>query len=389
MIINPKPPQLKLPWQCLQIGLLLLPLLPTWGCLVTLFGVFLTWKYRLKAIIQNPINQGLGVVSLLLLITVIFAQDPLNALLGTGNFIPYFIVFAAFSELIQTPQQLRRLSWIFMLPVIPIIILGFGQQFLGWSGGEAIQGFLGWTLQLNGNPPGRMASVFMYANILAAYLLLVFTLAAGLWIEQLQIALKAKFNTKLKSLIVLGLILILTGTALIVTYSRNAWGLVVVITLAYSIYCGWRWLVGLIVSGIIAILGAAFAPFPINQGLRLIVPAYVWQRLTDQNFERPIETLRITQWQFAWNLTQQRPWMGWGFRSFTTLYEEKMQVWMGHPHNLFLMLTAEIGIPVTILFVGIIGWILTEFIHGLTSISIENSDRLILFSYGLAFGIYI
>jgi O-antigen ligase len=382
-------PRLKLCWQGLQWGVLLLPLLPTIGGIITVIGGIFTWKYRLRFMIKDPINQGLVILSLFLILTTIRAEDPLNALLGLGNFIPYFIVFAAFSELIQTCHQLRRLAWLIVIPAIPIIILGLGQQFLGWSGGETLQGLLGWTLPLNGNPPGRMCSVFMYANILAAYLLLVFTLGIGLLVEQFKIISKNHSSKKLKPFLFLCFTVALTGIGLIVTYSRNAWGLVILIVLAYAIYLGWRWLVGLILAGILAILGAAFAPSPINNGLRLIVPAYFWQRLTDQNFERPIETLRVTQWKFAWNLTQQRPWTGWGLRSFTPLYQDQMNVWMGHPHNLFLMLTAETGIPTTLLFVGMIGFILAKFTIVLTQQNFNPLDQLIFFSYGLGFVVYL
>jgi O-antigen ligase len=47
-----------------------------------------------------------------------------------------------------------------------------------------------------------------------------------------------------------------------------------------------------------------------------------------------------------------RPLTGWGLRNFTPLYQAKMNVWLGHPHNIFVMLLGEIGIPGTILFVG-------------------------------------
>ncbi len=375
-------------WQWIQWGILLLPLLPILGCILTLIGIFLSWKYRINIISKQPLNQALLILSVFLILTTIFAQNPVDASLGLGNFIPYFIVFVALSEIIQTPAQLRKLSWIIVIPSIPVIILGLGQQFLGWSGGEQLQSFLGWTLPLNGNPPGRMSSVFMYANILATYLLLVFTLAAGLLIEQLPIISNAKNLSYTRQFIFLIFVLILTGIALIVTYSRNAWGLVILIVLAYAIYLGWQWLIGLILSAILAVLGAAYAPSPLSNSLRLIVPAYFWQRLTDQNFERPIETLRVTQWKFAWNLTQQRPWTGWGLRSFTPLYQDKMNVWMGHPHNLFLMLTAEIGIPLTLLFVGIIGFILAKFTQILINVNLKKADQLILFSYGLTFTVY-
>ncbi|MGB3403386.1 MAG: O-antigen ligase family protein [Microcoleaceae cyanobacterium] len=370
-------------------GILLLPFLPTLGCIITLIGVFLIWKNHYNIMIKNPLNQSLLLLSGLLILTAIFSPNPLDALLGAGNFIPYFIVFAAFSEVLKTPTQLKQFSWIIITPAIPIILLGFGQQFLGWSGGEAFQSILGWTLPLNGNPPGRMCSVFMYANILAAYLLLVFTLSTALLIEQLYLIQQTKKKKNIKILIFLLMVFSLTGIALIVTKSRNAWGLVIFIILAYAIYLGWRGLVGLILSAILAVLGAAFAPSPINQSLRYIVPAYFWQRLTDQNFERPIETLRVTQWKFAWNLTQQRPWTGWGLRSFTPLYEAKMNVWMGHPHNIFLMLTAEIGIPITLFLIGIIGFILSQFTHKIITKNINQSAHLTLFSYGVAFAVYI
>ncbi|MGB3532455.1 MAG: O-antigen ligase family protein [Microcoleaceae cyanobacterium] len=375
-------------WQWIKKGIFLLPLLPNLGVILTLIGVFLSWKYRFKLIIKQPLNQALFILSGCLILTTILAQNPIEALLGLGNFIPYFIVFIALSEIIQTPTQLKQLSWIIIIPAIPIIILGLGQQFLGWSGGEQIQSILGWTLPLNGNPPGRMSSVFMYANILAAYLLLVFTLATGLLIEQLQIILKSKKIHSIKPFSFLILVFSLTAIALIITYSRNAWILVIFTIFIYAIYLSWKWLIGLILSAILAVLGAAFAPSPLSNSLRLIVPAYIWQRLTDQNFERPIETLRITQWKFAWNLTQQRPWTGWGLRSFTPIYEDKMNIWMGHPHNLFLMLTAETGLPITLFFIGIIGFILTKFAQTLITKNLKPADQLILFSYGLAFVVY-
>jgi O-antigen ligase len=75
---------------------------------------------------------------------------------------------------------------------------------------------------------------------------------------------------------------------------------------------------------------------------------------------RPTATLRTTQWEFAWSMTQQRPWTGWGLRNFTPLYEAQMQQWLGHPHSLILMLTAETGIPATLLLFGLVGWVLAR-----------------------------
>ncbi|MEQ8960302.1 MAG: O-antigen ligase family protein, partial [Coleofasciculus sp. C2-GNP5-27] len=191
-----------------------------------------------------------------------------------------------------------------------------------------------------------------------------------------------------------GVLLFLTGVeianaiALILTHSRNAWGGVIVAGLAFALYQGWRWLIGTVVAAAVAVLGAAFSPSPLREGLRMIVPTYFWARLTDQlHPDRPVALMRITQWRFALSLTQQRPWTGWGLRNFTPLYEQQMDLWLGHPHNLILMLAAETGIPATILFCGLVGWIFGQGVLWINKArSLSSRDRLIVFSYLVAFG---
>ena len=103
--------------------------------------------------------------------------------------------------------------------------------------------------------------------------------------------------------------------------------------------------------------------------------------------DRPTAHLRITQWQFLGDMIKQRPITGSGLRSFTPAYEAAMDTWLGHPHNLYLMLTSEIGIPAAGLFIGFVGWILVRgrlVWQGLA----EKSERLIFFSYFMAFSGY-
>lgn len=414
-------------WKLTQLGLLLFPLLPTLGTLSLVLATISTWKQKWRRIIRLPYNIALAGLGLWLAIATIFAHDRQEAILGLANLLPFFGVFAAFSTLIQRPSQLRRLSWVMVISSVPVVILGFGQLFLGWSGPLHLQIILGWMLAPQGNPPGRMASVFMYANILAIYLTVVFILGLGLWLEMwkgysqkltakgaapsnpssTQSAatsgiplskgdgrgitpggLKILQNLALKKFLFLTVVVILNGAALILTNSRNAWGLVVFAGLAYAVYLGWRWLVGLVMATVTTIFAAAFAPAPLREWLRVIVPEYFWARLTDQNFDRPVAILRSTQWQFAWNMTLEKPWSGWGLRNFTPLYEAQMQMWLGHPHNLLLMLTAETGIPAALFLFGWVGWILAKaglFLINWSSVY-SRGERLIFFSYLVAFG---
>ncbi|HLO52035.1 MAG TPA: O-antigen ligase family protein [Kamptonema sp.] len=415
--------RLQAAWNYTQLGLLIFPLIPILGALGMFLGLVATWKQKFHQIIRRPINQGLAILSIWLIITASFAHNPLAAFLGLGNFFPFFIFFAAFSTLIQTPAQLRRLSWILVITSIPVVILGFGQQFLNWASPIQLQVVSGWVLEPKGNPPGRMSSVFMYANILASYLTIVFILGLGLWFqEQKNKKEQGKkqsnlplLNNKLLNplsnykLPFLSIAVIANATALILTNSRNAWGLAVFAGLTFALYLGWRTLVAVVVSATGGILWSAFGPDPVRKWLQAIVPYFIWGRLTDQMYQnRPVATLRKTQWEFAWNMTQQRPWTGWGLRNFTILYEAQMHRWLGHPHNLFLMLTAETGIPATLFLCGLVGWIFAQGILLLVNWQIENyqtetliqdesyfttiaepaspdKDRLIFFSYLVAF----
>ncbi len=173
--------------------------------------------------------------------------------------------------------------------------------------------------------------------------------------------------------------------ALILTNSRNGWAIAICACLAYALYQGWRILVGGVTAVIASFLLAAFAPLPVAGLFRRFVPAFFWARLNDDMYpDRPVALMRKTQWEFAWSLSQQHPWTGWGLRSFSALYKAHTQLDLGHPHNFFLMLAAETGLPSTLLFSGLIGWILFAGIQLLRrSNYIDPEDRLIFFSYVL------
>ncbi|MEG4442753.1 O-antigen ligase family protein [Microcoleus sp. AT9_B5] len=391
-------PRLQIPWNFAQVGMLIFPLIPILGALGLFLGLAGTCKQKFRQISRRPLNRGFAILSALLVITAVFAHNRIEAFIGLYNFLPFFILFATFSSLIKTLPQLRQLSWTIVISSIPVIILGLGQQFLGWSGIVQLQPVFGWVLEPTGNPPGRMASVFMYANILACYLTIAFILAMGLWMEevrrqkaegrrqkaegrrqkeiinefpipnsQLPIP-NSQFpipNSQLPipsyRFLFLSLAAIGNAVCLIFTNSRNAWGLAVLAVLAFALYAGYKKLLAAVFSAATAVFLSAFGPEPLRQYLRRIIPAFFWARLTDEMFpNRPTATLRTTQWEFAWSMTQQRPWTGWGLRNFTPLYQAQMQEWLGHPHSLILMLTAETGIPATLLLFGLVGWVLAR-----------------------------
>ncbi len=375
-------------WRCFCVSVLFFPLFPALGALGLVIVLGIIWRDNYEQIIHNDLNRAFGILAGLLIISSALAKYPQSAWLGLANFLPYFALFMALRCLITEPRQLRYLSWLLILPSLPIVLLGYGQLFLAWDTNPLIETIFGWQLIPLGVPTGRMSSVFIYTNFLAIYLAIAFTLTLGLWWSTWR-----EKTTKLKaatlfSLLLLTLILFADISGLVLTSSRNAWGLAVFSFMAYALYLGWRWLVWGVTSAATAIFWASFAPNLGGTQLRRVVPAFIWLRLSDQAYERPVETLRLTQWQFCWDLITERPIFGWGLRNFTPLYEAQMNLWLGHPHNLFLMFGAETGIISLLLFLAIIATIMFPVVKLCSTWSSQKSD-LIVFSYLVAFIAYI
>lgn len=304
--------------------------------------------------------------------------------MGLANFLPFFALFVVLRVLIRKPAQLRRLSWLLILPSLPIVVLGFGQLLAAWDTPVLIESILGWELVPQGVPLGKMSAVFINSNFLAIYLTIAFSLTLGLWVETWQ-AWRRKSTTKqAQTLLLLTLILLFDFSGSVLTHSRNAWGLAVISLMAYAVYLGWRWLMWGVMTAVTVILWASFAPNLGGTQLRRIVPTFILAKLSDRMYSGyAIGKLRITQWQFCWDLINERPLLGWGLRNFSLLYEAKVNFWLGHPHNLFLMLSAEAGIFATLLLIAIVGSTMTQAVILLNQSS--NNSKLIFFSYLVAF----
>ena len=377
-------------WQLFLVSVSLLAIVPSLGVVGLVVTAGWVWRRDYREIFRYRFNWGLGLFLLWLVLISVFAFKPIQTLEGWANLLPLIAAFPAFTRLINSPARLRLLAWVIVLPSLLITILGLGQLFAGWASPPLLQQ-LDLKLIADGQPAGRMSSLLMYANTLAAYLVIVFGLALGLLIDAWQTRPRDWRKVGL-----LSLISVLGAMGLLLTKSRSGWGIAFGICLIYCLYLGWR-SIFLALAAIGASIGwATWGPIAGRDSLRAIVPALFWSRLSDDAFERPIETLRSTQWQFASEMISHRPWFGWGLRNFTPLYKGHMGLWLGHPHNLFLMLLAEIGIPGTLLFCGLIGWVMLQASRLLFAqrptllqgekVSETQSNRLVLFSFLVAFG---
>ncbi|OLP18925.1 hypothetical protein BST81_08410 [Leptolyngbya sp. 'hensonii'] len=405
-LLQPHPdPSLQRQWVVVQISLLLLPISPLLGGMSILMTAISLWPREYRLFLRRPVTWGISGLILWTILISFWAEDPPTAFLGLYNFFPGFIIFVAGSHLLQTPAQLRQFSRLVLLSAVPVVLVGFGQLFWGWAGHPRLLWIVvDLLIDAGGNPPGRMSSIFSYANFLASFLVIVFGLGLGLWLEtwhnppiahgepkltraNIQAALRSPRSLLLLSF--LGTV----ALAIVLTQSRNAWVIAFLISLAFALYQGWRWLVAGVMAIAGCVLGAVWAPNPLGQWLRIVVPAFIWARLSGDLYPNQSTALhRETQWQFAWWMTEQRPWTGWGLRSFPDLYQAQTGVWLGHPHNLFLMLTAEAGIPTTLLLLTVVGWVFCQGVGHLLhwpgqpdGPAKTQADRLLYFSFLVTF----
>ena len=370
-------------WELLQAAWLVLPLLPgvgTVGCAVVML---VTWRHHGRQFLRDPWLWGWGALALWWMLSASLAARPGEAWLGLANLLPFVLLLMALRSLVRSPAQLRRLAWLGLGASPLVVILGLGQTLLNWRTPSWWYTFSGWRLVAGGNPPGRMASTFMYANLLAVYLVILWTLGLGLAIATWHDWRQRRQGGRL--LLLLGGTLALIAWALFLTQSRNAWGLAIATSLAVAIYEGWYWLLLATTAACSTVAWAAFAPQQGGAALRRWLPEALWARLSGEMFpHRYVAELRITQWQFAWQMARDRPWLGWGLRNFSPLYEAEWQFWLGHPHNLYLMLLAETGWPGFLGLLILVARLLQPAVQHWARLS--PPDRRTLFSYLLTFG---
>ena len=267
---------------------------------------------------------------------------------GLFNWLPFFWGFWGWQVYVATPDARRRCSGWLVAGTVPVLITGLGQMVLGWQGPWSMAGDLViWHMDAGGNPGGRLSGLFDYATITAAWLALTWPLLLGclLW--------SPRGWRQRRPVLVL---VVLHGLCLWLTASRNAWATAV---LAVPLVLGpgaWVWLLPLL---LLAVLPVALAVLPgvpggLQELARAAVPDSLWQRLTDQAFDRPVATTRLSQWSAASQLVLERPWLGWGAAAFGTLYSLRSGFFHGHPHNLPLDLGLSFGVPVALLLLAVL-----------------------------------
>jgi O-antigen ligase len=369
-------------WDYLRTGIIFLTFMPVLGVINLFIAVIKIWQTHYSQIVENPINRILGIFSLCLIINSCFAYHPSKAFIGLFNFLPFLGFFAAINAFITTPIQLYQLAEVIVIGSIPIHLLGLGQKLFEWE--FQINLFIA-NFSSHNYPDSRVSSLFGNSNIFGFYAIFTLGMSLIIWdtIYRQLISNKSFLQNFLDSpqnkLLLLNFFLITATLVLnlinvITSQSRVVLVASLLILIGYFIYKKWILITGFASGFSASILLAGYTNSLLGQISRQIIPSVFWQRL-QQPYPKdfPIEVSRPNIWKLAADLTWERPFTGWGLRNFSVLFQERINYWIGHPHNLFLMLSSEVGIPLALFFVGVIILIVWQGISTIKS-NVLNRD---------------
>jgi len=288
--------------------------------------------------LRTPINWGWLGFALILGITTLTAEDVGTAVTGLVNFYPFLLLLAIATELIRTARQEAQILWLLTLSLIPLSLFGLVQIILNQPEWKLPRLFNSYEISLGMGYDYRITALFGHSNELALYTMLLLPVALHFALGKVK-----SYGGRLQLLAAIALGL---GTIMqIFAQSRNTWGVGFIGLVVQGIYYQYWWLVG---------------------GLTVLTTGAVWYssvfRIGRTSLEELIAAnkLRLEIYEFCWRLIQQRPWQGWGLRSFLLLSDKfgfpyKFVV---HEHSFFLAIALGAGIPALAVFLGVLGWLL-------------------------------
>ena len=370
-------------WKWLQFVAIFMPIsnvfMPFLGGIL---GFWVLFRYGWRAI-ATPVSRAYFWLSLWMIFTTIIAFNPAIAAGGLANFLPYFLLAASTSYIVRTPAQFIHFLWLLVLSSILVSSFGILQAIIDrpdWIFPKVI--FDSYPIRMGFSYDRRIQSFLGHFNETAIYLLTLMPIAFHFAI--------GKVKAISQSQRWIAIVAIALGTAvLILTGSRNAWGLAMLGGVFMAIYYRQWKLIG--VFGLI-LLGIAWAVFGQKFGLggealRSLLPEGFVNRLAstvDPKLGDYASTAdRLNVWQFALSLIAQHPIQGWGLRNFSAIAQSVGYDLRGlpHEHNLFLAIAVGSGIPALIGFFGIIGWTIWKSLK--SAIAKETEGLMVVTAIGI------
>ena len=335
------------------IGIFLLASAFSVSLLFLLISLFLTFIKHRKNYLIDKWNISFLIGSLILLLSSvanffnnsnnILILDNSITLIGLANWIPLIIIFIVFGQYIAKPKERKIFADLLLLGSFPVIISGIGQLFFKWHGPlETFNGLIIWYQRPLTNF-FAVTGLFNNPNYAGAYLNII-------WPFALASCFKKNKSLHLRIISIFYLLSILLF--IILTGSRAAWiGMIISIPLVLGRRC-FKWFLPLILfcsTFIIAIIFPLFGEGSQNF-LQSIIPQYFWSDFTAEGYIN-LDASRLEIWKIAIESIANKPIIGNGAASFSSIFENQTGFWKGHTHNLPLELAVSFGIPATLIII--------------------------------------
>ena len=333
------------------LGVFLLASAPFIGSIIILYPLAKGLIKKRSEIFKDKYNISLFFASLLMILnsTILYfnnpnyldSWDPILNWVGLLNWLPLFLCFIGFQPYLNSPKKRLILSKVFIGSSIPILLSGFAQFFFKINGPyQLMNGLVIWYQRpIDG---GGLTSLFNNPNYAGGWLTLIFPLCLSV----LFINLKKK--SKLKT-ILCSIICVTFTTCIVLTNSRGAWiGLVISIPIVLGrITLYWLTPLILIILTTLLLTYIPIVPYQFQDFIKNIIPEKVLSKFTEIFFNLK-SFPRLDIWKNSLFFIGSRPFLGWGASTFSILYFSKTNLFNNHAHNLFLELSINYGIIVSL-----------------------------------------
>lgn len=371
------------PWQLFRFSFVSLPYFyfAVFPGIIAVLG--LLWaKFRRSALDQST-NRILLALTGFLLLSSLVAADRGEAFLQLANFLPYLLLFSVLPYLLRSTEALVCLATDVVIATIPINLLAIVEYVLRspeiprWLKRTSLSRWY------RARPHAERAMVmFGHPNALAGYLVLVLGLGLGL-VLYYALRRNSSLSNRLSDpssgamrwrvpLLYIGTFSCLLG--IFASGSRNGLIVAVVQLLIMSLFTK--------ASRLILVAGAV--------GVASLVAGAVWLGIGGRSLAITgwANDPRVGVWKFALGLLAQRPWLGWGLGNFKLQYPPGLipdYQYIAHPHNFWLLLAVEAGLPTMILFTWLVGRIYYRAVRQLWARVGQPIDQAVLLAYLLSF----
>lgn len=288
------------------------------------------------------------------------------------NWIPLFICFWGFQEYLRNEAERELFAKSLIIGTIPVIISCIGQFWFGWVGPyQLFDGLIIWFLKPVGS--SGVMGLFNNQNVAGFWLSSVFPFSLFLVLKKQAFNYK-KIFTSITTLLMFYLTLL--------TSSRNALlGIVISCSILIKSKFVLIFFFIIILTYPLYLYILNYLPQELVIKLKFFIPLNLIDKTAKFDLSRILNNARIEIFSKTFEMISAKPFLGWGAATFPYIYIiYKGSFDAQHSHNLFLQLTYEFGLTLSLVLTTMVILLLIKSWAKIKTLN-TNSNNLINMSW--------